>query len=259
MKIQYPGFPRLLALVFLFNILWAQILHEAGHWMVMQAYGRQPLWGITSLVQLSERVPSSPDKWVELTNSDGSTSWLYLASLPESDVEWVMFLAAGPLFQLVAVGVGLLIARNGRNATVRTFGFLIAIVNAFGGLFYQIVSLLRGGGSDEVLIGHYLDISHIAISAVLGIGFGIGLVIVLSAMESRKMRLKWLAALVAGTLPIGPLLMIANGVIIEQVDLGNPFFRSVLGFSLPVFLTGLVCLLLIGLMAYKKQFTPSNS
>lgn len=259
MRIQTPAFGRLVFMVFLFNILAAQILHEAGHWTVMQVFGRQPLWGITSLVQLSERAPSSPAEWVEITNTDSSISWLHLGSLPTSDAEWVLFLAAGPLFQLAAVVIGLMVARNGRNPTVQIMGYLLAIVNAFGGFFYQIVGLLRGGGSDEKLIGHYLDISDIGISVVLAIGFGIGLVIALRAVETWKTRLKWIAAIVVGTFPVGPLLMVANSVIIEQVDADNPLFQSVLGFSLPVFMTGLVCLLLIGFMAYRWEIAPSDS
>jgi hypothetical protein len=258
MRIHYPGFGRLFILIFLMNILGAQILHESGHWTVMQLFGRKPLWGITSLVQLSEREPASPEDWVELTNTDGSVSWLHLESLPASDVEWVLFLAAGPLLQLAAVVTGLVIFRNGRTSTVKTMGFLLAFVNAFGGLFYQLGSLLRGGGSDEKLIGQYLDISHVVISVVMAVCFGIGLVITLQAVEGWKTRLKWLAAVVVATFPVGPLLMISNGIIIEQVDAGNPLFCSALGFSLPVFLTGLVCLTLLVLAAYRWDFSRAN-
>lgn len=253
MRIDNIRFSRLLLFILLLNILAAQLLHEAGHWAVLQVYGRRPLWGFTSLVQLSESEPSSLDNWVELTNIDGSLSWLHLESLPASDTEWVLFLAAGPLIQLAAVVIGLMFARFGRTSTVRTVGFLLALVNAFGGFFYQLVSLLQGGGSDETLIARYLALNPTIVSVVLGVGFGLGLAIAIRALGTRKMRLTWGSALFVGILPVGPLLMIANSTVIEQVDAGNPFFRPVIGFSLPVFLTGFLCILLLGFMLYRWE------
>jgi hypothetical protein len=237
MRVENPGFLRLLLIILLLNILGAQLLHEAGHWAVMQSFGRRPLWGFTSLVQLSESGPSTPADWVELTNLDGSLSWLRLESLPATDAEWLLFLAAGPLAQVAAMVIGFMIARFSRSAVVRTMGFILALVNAFGGLLYQLVGLLRGGGSDETLIAHYLEVSPVPVSAVLAVAFGIGLVLAARTLATWKMRLQWGAALILGTLPIGPLLMRANNMVIEQVDAGHPFFRSLVGFSLPVFMT----------------------
>jgi hypothetical protein len=255
---QHPGFGRLLLLVVLLNLLAAQILHESGHWAVMQAFGRRPLWGFTSLVQMSEE-PTAPEAWTAITNLDGSRSWLHTRSAPASDAEWLLFLAAGPLFQLAAVGIGFIIARRGRSPAARTIGFLVALVNAFGGFFYQVVGLLRGSGGDEVLIGHYLGISPAIVSALLGIGFGIGLVTAFRALETRRTRLTWGATLFLGTLPVGPLLMIANQAVIAQVDAGNPFFRSVLGFSLPVFLAGVLCFIGLAFMTrhWRVQASPA--
>lgn len=250
MRIQYPGFPRLLIVIFLLNILAAQLLHEAGHWAVLQAYGRQPLWSFTSLVQLWDRAPSNPVEWVETTASDGVTGWLHLGSPIASDLEWLLFLVAGPLIQLVAIVAGLLLARYGRSPTVRTLGFIVAMVNAFSGFLYQVINLLGGVGGDEALIGHYSGWSPLAISAALALAFGLSLAFGFWALETWKMRLTWAAALFLGILPVGPLLMRANTMVIEQVDAGNPLFRSLIGFSLPVFLTGLVCMILIALLAH---------
>lgn len=257
MRIEHPGFGRLLLLVLLVNLLAAQILHESGHWAVMQAFGRRPLWGITSLVQMSEE-PAAPEEWTAITNLDGSRSWLRVRSAPTSDAEWLLFLAAGPLAQLAAVAVGYAVARRSASPMTRTLGFLVALVNAFGGLFYQVVRLLRGSGGDELLIGHYLGVSPTVISVALGIGFGIGLVACLRALGTRRQRLTWAAALLLGTLPVGPLLMIANQAIITQVNAGNPFFRSVLGFSFPVFLTGVLCFIGLAYMTrhWRVQAPP---
>lgn len=258
MRVDHLRFWRLTLIIFLLNLLAAQLLHETGHWAVLQAYGRRPLWGFTSMVQIWDRAPTSPSDWVETTSIDGDQGWLYLDSPPASDLEWVLFVAAGPLVQLAAVVVGLMLARYGRSSVSRTLGLLLAAVNAFGGFFYQLVSLLRGVGGDEFLLGHYLGLSPVLISAVLGAAFGLGLFIALSVLDTARRRLKWAAALFLGTLPIGPLLMFANRTVIEQVDAGNPLFRSVLGFSLPVFLTGLLCLLLLGLVSYRWEAAPSG-
>jgi hypothetical protein len=40
MRIEHPGFSRLVLLIFLLNILAAQLLHEAGHWAILRAFGR---------------------------------------------------------------------------------------------------------------------------------------------------------------------------------------------------------------------------
>lgn len=258
MRINYPGFPRLLLFIFLLNILAAQLLHEAGHWLVLQAFGRQPLWGFTSLVQLWDKVPAVTADWVETTSIDGRVGWLHLQSPVASDMEWLLFLVAGPLIQLVAVVVGFVIARYGRSSAVRTIGFLVALVNAFSGFLYQVVNLLRDVGGDEALIAHYLDWSPVVVSAALAVAFGVALVIGFGVIQSWKMRLTWAAALILGILPVGPLLMFANSMVIEQVDAGNPLFRSVIGFSLPVFLTGLVCLFLISFIVFRWEVAPTG-
>jgi hypothetical protein len=260
MRVHNPKFSRLLLLILLLNILAAQLLHEAGHWAVLQAFGRRPLWGFTSMVQLWDKMPSSSDNWVKITSIDGSLGWLHLESAITSDTEWLLFLAAGPLIQLVAVAAGFMLARFGKSSPVsRTIGFLVALVNSFSGFLYQVVNLLRGVGGDEALIAHYLGLSPVAVSAVLGVAFGLGLVIGFRAVGDWRSRLRWGAALLLGVLPVGPLLMRANTVVIEQVDAGNPLFRSLIGFSFPVFLTGLVCLLLISFMAYRWEVTAADS
>lgn len=259
MRINYPQFPRLLLLILFLNLLMAQLLHEAGHWAVLQAFGRQPVWGFTSLVQIWDRTPTSPVEWVQTTSIDGDQGWLYLDSVPDSDLEWLLFIVAGPIIQLIAIVIGFAVARYGRSAVVRTIAFLVALINAFAGFFYQIVNWLQGIGGDEALIAHYMNVSPQIVSAVFIAAFGIALVIAFRAVKGWKMRVKWLAALLLGTLSVGPLLMLANRTVIEQVNAGNPFFGSVIGFSFPVFLTGLVCLVLVGLIAYQweKSLTPT--
>lgn len=106
MRIFYPGFWRLLLSAVLLTVVGAQLWHEAGHWTVLQLSGRQPLWGVTSLIQLWDKAPNHPAEWTAIIDPiDGDQRWLHLGSLPISNLEWVVFLAFGPPFQLLAVGV----------------------------------------------------------------------------------------------------------------------------------------------------------
>lgn len=259
MRIPYPGFIRLVAMALMMNLLGGQILHESGHWAVMQAFGRQPLWGFTSLVQLWEREPADPTQWVAITAPDGDQGWLHLGSVPESDLEWVLFLAAGPLAQLLAMAIGLAVSRSASTPVMRTLGFLLAVVNAFSGFLYQLVSTLRGGGGDETLIGYYLHVPPLVISTLFGLGFAVGIVLALRSVESWTMAGKWTAAFFLGILPLGPLFGWANGQIIDQVDGGNPLFRSILGFSLPVAVSGALAFLALWLLAYQWERSSFGS
>jgi len=259
MRIKHLGIPQLLILILLLNVLAAQLLHEAGHWAVLQLYGRQPVWGFTSLVQLWDRTPSAPAEWVKTTSIDGGSGWLHLGSQIGSDTEWLLFIAAGPLVQIVAFVAGLLLARYGRSSTARTLGFLVALVNVFSGFLYQVVNLAKGVGGDEVLLAHYLGTSPVAVAAVLGAIFGLGLVIVFAGLRPWKTRLTWGLALALGILPVGPLLMRANSMVTEQLDAGNRLFQPLIGFSLPVFLTGLVCLVAISFMVYRWQVVHAGA
>jgi hypothetical protein len=54
------SFPRLVVAVAGLSLAGAQVLHESGHVLVSLVFGRGPLWGIASLVQLGDRVPLDP-------------------------------------------------------------------------------------------------------------------------------------------------------------------------------------------------------
>lgn len=149
---------------------------------------------------------------------------------------------------MLAIAVGLAIATRSRRPAARTFGLMVALVNSFGHFFYQVVSSLRGGGGDETLLGYYLNIPWPLISLVFGAASAAGLLAGFALLPSARIRLKWGAALFLGTLPVGPLLMRANGLVIDGVDANNPWFRPVLGFSFPVLLLGLISAIAIFLV-----------
>ena len=74
----------------------------------------------------------------------------------------------------------------------------------------------------------------LALAFILSLAFGISL------LESWHVRLKWLAAILAGSVSSGILLMCADGYVRESVNNASPFFQSVFGYSLPVLIVYLL-------------------
>jgi hypothetical protein len=56
-------------------------------------------------------------------------------------------------------------------------------------------------------------------------------------------RLKWFGAIILGSLSAGILLMNAHGIFQSQINPGNPLFRSLPGWSLPVIVVNVIVLL----------------
>lgn len=221
----------------------AQVLHEAGHCLVSLAFGRAPTWGVSSLVQLSGRDPLRPDEWMRYVGSDGDVSWLRLASLPTTDLEWILFHGAGPALQVFAIAIGLALAHRDTDSRLGAFGLLLALVNSIGMGVYYLLSAIRGIGSDETNLAGFLGLSPAAVAAPFALAAIVGIVLVLRAIpgvERRALALLATAVIVAE----GPLIMLANGAVRDQVDAGNPLFVAVLGFSLPVLAAGLLAVAL---------------
>ncbi|MGE5529677.1 MAG: hypothetical protein ACM3X6_11135 [Patescibacteria group bacterium] len=150
--------------------------HEGGHWAALQIGGRDPVFGFTGLVQLWDREPAAPDRWVAFTDPNGDRGWLRLGSLPDTTAEWAVFIAAGPFLQLMAVIVGLVLNSLARRQTTRLFGLLLALINSFGQFTYQVIAQIRGSGGDENLLAYYLGVPRAVISILLTAAFAVGLV-----------------------------------------------------------------------------------
>ena len=82
----------------------------------------------------------------------------------------------------------------------------------------------------------------------------VGLIVGLWKLAGWRIRLKWLGALCLGFVAQAPLLIFANKVTQNQVSLGNPFFRPVLGYSLPVVIVNAVVffVLVVVLVRWEK-------
>lgn len=258
-------FVHLLLFVFFLNFLGAQMLHEGGHWAVLQIGGRDPVFGFTGLVQKWDGEPASPGQWTAITDPNGDRGWLRLGSLPDSTAEWAIFIAAGPLLQLMAVIFGLMLNSLAKRQTTRLFGLLLALVNSFGQFTYQIIAPIRGSGGDENLLAYYLGVPRAVISVLLAAAFAVGLVWAFHRLDGRRQRLIYGAALFIGINLQGPLLMYANQAVRDQIDAGNPFFQPVCGFSLPVpiaVLSAVLALLAVakalGIRYRLRQFRQPN-
>jgi len=242
MSYQNVSFGRLLLLVALLGYLGGQMLHETGHWAVLQLFGRGPVMSFTGLVQRDEP-PAHPEEWAEFTAPDGELVWFHLTSLPDSRAEWLLMVAAGPLAQLVAMIAGLLVSRYAGREVIRGAGLILALINSFGPTLYQIRSTFSGAGGDEYFIAYLLNTPKYAITIPIALASALGFAVGMGELAGWRLRLKWLASLCIGLLAQGPLLMLANRVTQAQVNLGNPFFRPVFGFSLPVVVTNALALL----------------
>lgn len=231
-----PHVWRLAAAAALATLVAAQILHEAGHWLVLTVTGRSPVWGLTALVQLADRAPSDPSGWVAATGSDGTVTWLRMATLPGSDLEWSVFLAAGPVMQLLGVAGGLWLASRAVRPVMRSVGLLVALVNGLGHALYQLVSAIQGGGSDETLLATYTGVPWWVFSTVFGLIAAAGVVAVVLRLPGRSARLRWIGGGLLAAVATGPLFRFIQTAVIDGVDRGASLFTPTLGFSLPVLL-----------------------
>ena len=234
------SFTRLVLAVAGLSLAGAQILHESGHVLISLVFGRAPVWGISSLVQL-DRTPLNASEWTRYVGSNGDVSWLRLGSLPSSDGEWIVMLGAGPTIQLTAILLGLIATTYARSTWARAGGLLLVLVNSFGMVAYYALSAARGIGGDEREIASRLGVEPLAVAVPFAAVSLIGLLLGFARIP-RSERLRLGLALLIGIVPVGPLVMIFNGVVRDQVDAGNALFLGVLGFSLPVLIVAIVAL-----------------
>jgi hypothetical protein len=75
MDYHKTGFLQLIILSFLLNFV-VQTIHEAGHWVILETSGRGPAWGFNQLLQIWDKAPLHPEKWVETVAPDGGKGWL---------------------------------------------------------------------------------------------------------------------------------------------------------------------------------------
>jgi len=240
MDYRRAGFWQLLILTMLLNIV-SQTIHEAGHWAVYETLGLGPVWGFTGVVQIWGDPPLHPDEWIETISPDGERGWLRLTSAP-SKTEDIIGLAAGPLASLLGVALGLSLMRWNRNPVTKQIGLVLALIGSILMSQYYLRGFSRRGG-DEYFLAAHLGIPKYTIDIPFGLAFIAGLIAGLWALGDWRARLKWLSAILLGSVPAGLFLMNANDLVQSQINQGNPLFQPLLGFSLPVVIVNVIVLL----------------
>jgi hypothetical protein len=248
MQLNKKGLWQLFLLAVLMNFL-VQMIHETGHWAVYQSYGRRPVWGFIGLVQLWDTTPLHPSEWVKTTSADGTQGWYRLASPVNGKVEEIISSAAGPIASLLGAVLGLLLVVRSKNGAVKQMGLMLSLMTSFTMFLYYLRSPMRSG-SDETAIAFQLGISRALIEIPFAVAFLVCLILGLRELDTWKTRVAWLAVILMTSIPIGITLNVVDGYLRSQVDLDNPLFRSVFGFSLPVLIVnGLV---LVGLWTWLR-------
>ena len=223
-------FLQLTLLALLANIL-AQAAHETGHMLACHASRCEPTWGFIGLVQRWDEPPLHPENWLEFRAADGDIGWLRLSRYPQGDLNQAIFSAAGPIAGMMAAIFGLWLAYRKNSPT----GLMIALVSSLAASLYYLRNPLRPYG-DEYDIAIALDLPQIAIVMFFALAFLACLGLGLRRLPAWPDRWRWLGAAFLGSLLSGLPLNLADGWLREMVNLENPFFLPVLGYSLPVLL-----------------------
>ena len=100
-------------------------------------------------------------------------------------------------------------------------------------------------GGDEYFLAANLGIPKYLIDIPFVLAFIILFILGVWALGDWRTRFKWLGAIMLGSVPSGLFLVKANAIVLAQVNQGNPLFRPLLGWSLPVIIVNvIVCLVL---------------
>jgi hypothetical protein len=210
----------------------SQTIHESGHWVFYETLGLGPVWGFTSLVQIWGDPPLHPNEWVTTIAPNGDKGWLRLRSSP-SKAEEIVALFAGPLASLLGVIFGLSLLRFNRNSAAKQMGLVLALLVSLLLGQYYLRGFSRMGG-DEFFLAADLGIPKYTIDIPFALAYIITFALGVWLLGDWRTRLKWLGAIMLGSVPAGFFQIKANILIQAQVDQGNPLFRPLLGWSLPV-------------------------
>jgi hypothetical protein len=237
------GFWKLVILALLLNFV-VQAVHEAGHWIVCESLGRGPVWGFTQLMQIwGDQPPLHPDKWLATIAPDGEKVWFRLASSLSKN-EYDIMLIAGPLASVFGVIFGLSLMRWNRNPATKQIGLVIALIGSLLMSQYYLRGFSRKGG-DEYFLAASLGIPKYLIDIPFGLTFIITLVLGVWALGDWRTRLKWMGAIMVGSVPSGLFMIKANAIVLTQVNQGNPLFDPLLGWSLPVVIVDVIVCIMV--------------
>jgi hypothetical protein len=231
-----------LTLLAILTTLLAQATHETGHMLVCHANRCEPTWGFIGLVQRWDEPPLRPENWLEFQHVNGEIGWLRLSHYPQGNLNQAIFAAAGPIAGVMGAIFGLWLAYHKNSQS----GLMFSLVSSLSASLYYLRNPLRPYG-DEYDIAAALDLPQIAIVTIFALAFLTCLGLALRRLPNHPTRLRWLGAAFLGMIVSGVSVSLADGWVREMVNLENPFFQPVLGYSLPV----LLVYLLAGLGVFK--------
>ncbi|HSM72863.1 MAG TPA: hypothetical protein VK851_15080, partial [Anaerolineales bacterium] len=214
-----------------------------------QVMGHEPVWAFTKVVQMSDTTPSHPDEWTLKTYPDGAVNWLKVSSLPSGNMKEAIAAVAGPLLGLLSAVLGLVMSRRSMKVTSRQVWIAYVITISLVAVLYYLRAPIRTGG-DEYDIAVSLGIAKALVEIPLALGYLACLILGLRELYTWKTRLKWLGTILLGSIITGLPMAMLDPIIIAQVDEGNPWFQPVIGYSLPVGLTIVICF--IGIWAWTR-------
>lgn len=225
LKLGSIGFMPLFFLSMLVNII-AQAVHETGHHTGYQVMGHEPVWVFTKVVQMWE-LPSNPYEWVEITNSDGSSNWLKVSSMPTGKTEKAILAAAGPLLGLLSAIPGLVMSRRSARVTSKQAWLAYTLSISLAAVLYYLRASMRTGG-DEYEIAVSVGVAKTIVEIPLALGYLTCLVLGLRELPVWKVRFMWLGTILLGAIATGLPMAFLDPILIVQVDAGNPWFQPVL-------------------------------
>jgi len=258
MDFRKAGFWQVVLLAILLNFV-VQSIHEAGHWLVLETMGRNPVWGFNQLLQVWDQPPLHPEDWVTTISPAGEKGWLHLSSAM-GKYEYRIMLIAGPLASLFGVILGLSLARGNRKLPTKQIGLVMALIASLIMSQYYIRGLHRMGG-DEYFLAADIGMPKYIIDIPLGLAFIISFVFGVKSLGDWRTRIKWLGAIIIGSVPSGLFIMNANPIVLAQVNQRNPLFQPLLGWSLPVLIINLIiimCLWIWWKVANNKKLLPAQ-
>ncbi|NUM49263.1 MAG: hypothetical protein HUU38_31570 [Anaerolineales bacterium] len=251
-----PGFLRLLILALFINLL-TQAIHETGHLLAYQAYGRNPTWGFIGLVQRWNTPPDHPEGWVQTSTPEGEIGWLRLDALPTEKSEIALIGAAGPLASLFFAFLGLYWAYKYKHSEgmFKYVALMLALSTSLVMGLYYLRSPFRVIG-DEHDIATYFGLAKSWVEIPLGLAFitcfGLGF----RWLSSWRERGVWFAACFLGSVSAGILLTVFDGWVREAVNQRIPLVQPFLGVSMPVLIVDALAVLgILGCFSTRKKRT----
>jgi len=234
-------------------------LHEAGHWTVLQLFGRGPTMGFAGIVQRWDSPPMQPEHWQKISYEEIGTGWLRIHSLPQSNTEWAIMLLAGQLVPLLLIALGIGVYHRFKDSPFVPLFLMTVFVN--GGMgFRRLLGLLQGTKGDLYFLSLHIPVNPTLLTGIFIILQLTGFFWAWQQLSPHNRR-RWVIALFLTYLLVIMPLRFVDSYLRQQVNLENPWVLPVLGWSKAVLIVDLIMIFLIIRWWYwsKKRISNKNT